>query len=98
MAKTDLLKKQVKMASSSEEKLHNRGGRRDGGGTCATERRLGRRRTDGLAERGNRGTVARWEPGGALPPVTRRNIRGSVAPVGYLGTWYSLGISSTPST
>ena len=83
--KTDSSKKRVyqhnaKMASSSEEKLHNRGGRRDGGRTCATVRRLGRRRTDGLPERGNRGTVARWEPGGALPPVTRRNIRGSVAP------------------
>ena len=91
--KTDSSKKRVyqhnaKMASSSEEKLHNRGGRRDGGRTCATVRRLGRRRTDGLPERGNRGTVARWEPGGALPPVTRRNIRGSVAPSrvpGYLG-------------
>ena len=57
-------------------------------GTCGV-RRLARRRTDGLAERGNRGTVARWEPGGALPPVTRQSAQHtwSVAPIGYLG-WY----------
>ena len=97
----------VKMASSSE-KRHKRG-RRDGGGPvvvcwCLVVRRLGRRRrTDGLAERGNPGTVARWEPGGALPPVTRQPPTRAT----YVGassypssTWVpgTLGISSTTSS
>ena len=88
----------------SEKRLHNRG-RRDGGGTCGgvlLVRRLARRRTDGLAERGNRGTVARWEPGGALPPVTRQPARATYVGASSCpsGTWVlgTLGISSTAST